>query len=66
MLHPNNQLMKCGTLGHDVPQRDRKVLSPVGFADFSFDFPGFCPATVSAFETVFLCAVGLDFFSSTF
>jgi len=28
--------MKCGTLTHDVPQRDRKALFCIGFADFSF------------------------------
>jgi len=61
VLKPNKQLMKCGTLHQDVPQRDRKVLFPVSFSDFSSVFPGFCSPAVSEFETVFLCAVGSDF-----
>ncbi|WP_196291192.1 hypothetical protein [Hymenobacter ruricola] len=53
MLHPNNQLMKCGTLDHDVPQRDRKVSSPVGSADFYTAFSGFCPVAVLVFRNGF-------------
>ncbi|WP_305033173.1 hypothetical protein [Hymenobacter convexus] len=53
MLHPNNQLMKCGTLGPDAPQRDRKVLSPAGFAGFFTAFSGFCPVAVPVFRNGF-------------
>jgi hypothetical protein len=66
VLQPNKQLMKCGTLNHDVPQRDRKALSSIGFADFSFDFSVFCSATVSDSEAVFLCTVGSNSSGSAF
>ena len=53
--------MKRGTLLSSDPREDRKVFATVGFSDFasgiSAVFSGCCPATVSDFETVFLCAV---------
>ncbi|WP_345059812.1 hypothetical protein [Hymenobacter glaciei] len=64
MLQPKHPLMKRGTLLSSDPREDRKVFAAVGFSDFasgiSVIFSGCCPATVSDFETVFLCAVGSD------
>ncbi|MFD2721351.1 hypothetical protein ACFST9_21730 [Hymenobacter monticola] len=53
MLHPNNQTMKCGTLGYDAPQRGQQVLSPVGFAEFSAAFSGVSPVAVPVFRNGF-------------
>jgi hypothetical protein len=46
-------MMKCGTLGHDASQRDQKVLSPVGFADFSTAFSGVYSIAVPVFRNGF-------------
>ena len=62
MLQPKNLLMKRGNLLSSNSREDRKVFTAISFSDFvsviSIVFSGFCPATVSDFETVFLCAVG--------
>lgn len=51
--------MKRGTLLDREPREDRKVFATIGFSNFaagiSVVFSGYCPATVSDFETVFLC-----------
>ncbi|WP_139255305.1 hypothetical protein [Hymenobacter psychrophilus] len=61
MLQPKNQLMKRGTQRDWEPRVDRKVFGSVGFPDsaagISVVFSGYCPATVSDSETVFLCPV---------
>lgn len=54
--------MKRGMLYNSAPRGDRKVLASVGFSIFS----DCCPATVSAFETVFLCAANSVFIFFTF
>lgn len=46
--------MKREMLHAGVSREDRKVLTSIDFAIFS----GYCPATVSESETVFLCAAG--------
>ncbi|UYZ59871.1 hypothetical protein [Hymenobacter latericus] len=62
MLHPKHQLLKRGALLDQAPRMDRKVCAAIGFPDFasgiSVVFSGFCPATVSDSETVFLCPEG--------
>jgi hypothetical protein len=59
MLQPKNLLMKRGTLLGREPRVDQKVFAIIGFPDFtagiSVVFSKCCPATVSDFETVFLC-----------
>jgi hypothetical protein len=59
MLQPKNLLMKRGALLDSAPRMERKFFATIGFPDFaagiSVVFFGFCPATVSNFETVFLC-----------
>ncbi|MCR5886845.1 hypothetical protein LRS06_03465 [Hymenobacter sp. J193] len=59
MLQANNLLMKRGTLLDEEPRVGRKVFKTIGFPDFASGvfvvFPGYFPATVSDFETVFLC-----------
>jgi len=59
MLQPKSLLMKRGTLLGLEPRVDRKDFATVGFPDFAFGisvvFFGYCPATVSDSETVFLC-----------
>ncbi|WP_460585893.1 hypothetical protein [Hymenobacter arcticus] len=59
MLQPKNLLTKRGTLLGKEPRGNRKVLVTIGFSDFAFGisviFSECCPATVSDFETVFLC-----------
>ena len=53
--------MKRGTLLGREPRVDRKVFVAIGFPDFaagiSVVFSEYYPATVSDFETVFLCPV---------
>ncbi|MBU6120696.1 hypothetical protein [Hymenobacter siberiensis] len=65
MLQPKHQLIERGTLLNSDPREDRKVFAAVGFTDFaaaiSAVFSGYCPATVSDSETVFLCVVGSVF-----
>jgi len=62
VLQPKNPLMKRGTLPGTEPREDRKVFATIGFPDFaagiSVVFSGYCPATVSDSETVFLCPLG--------
>ncbi|WP_162549795.1 hypothetical protein [Hymenobacter nivis] len=59
MLQPKSQLMKRGILLGREPREGRKVFATVGFSSFaagiSAIFSGYCPATVSDSETVFLC-----------
>jgi hypothetical protein len=59
VLQPKNLLTKRGTLLSKEPRVDRKVFATIGFPDFAFGisviFSGYCPATVSDSETVFLC-----------
>ncbi|TGE08013.1 hypothetical protein [Hymenobacter fodinae] len=59
MLQPKNLLMKRGALLGKEPRVDQKVFAAIGSPDFaaaiSVIFSGYCPATVSASETVFLC-----------
>jgi hypothetical protein len=59
MLQPKNLLMKRGTLHSWEPRVDREAFATIGSPDFaagiSVVFSGFCPATVSDSETVFLC-----------
>ncbi|SFQ64851.1 hypothetical protein SAMN04515668_3407 [Hymenobacter arizonensis] len=60
--------MKRGTLLSKEPRVDRKVFATIGFSDFasgiSVVFFGCCPATVSDFETVFLCPLSSSFAAS--
>lgn len=59
MLHPENLLTKRGTLLGKEPRVSRKVFATSGFSDFASGIFvvsfGYCPATVSDSETVFLC-----------
>lgn len=51
--------MKRGALLGKEPRADRKVFAGIGFIAVAFGVSGIfsacCPATVSDFETVFLC-----------
>jgi hypothetical protein len=59
VLQPKNPLTKRGTLLGKDPRVARKGFAATGFPDFaagiSVVFSDCCPATVSDFETVFLC-----------
>jgi len=59
MLQPKSLLTKRETLLGREPRVGRKVFDTIGFPDFaagiSVVFSGYCPATVSDSETVFLC-----------
>jgi len=56
MIRSNHHLMKRGTLQAVL----REAQPAVAFDDF-VDFSGFCPASASVFETVFLCPNGPAF-----
>jgi hypothetical protein len=66
MLQAHNLLMKRGTLLNQEPRVDRKVFDTIGFPDFPsvafVVFSGYCPATVSDSETVFLCPLSSSAF----
>ena len=61
MLQLKNLLMRCETQPDREPRVDQKVFGTIGFPDsvtgISVVFSGYCPATVSDSETVFLCPV---------